>query len=77
MVANSKSSAQSGKRSTSKTKGLTPDQSLEILQAAIHKCRDCGIDVKVSPFYGSEGPTVVVILAGIEIKDQYLRLADG
>lgn len=77
MAENSKGSAQPGRRSTSKTKGLTPDQSLEILQAAIHKCRDCGIDIKVSPFFGQEGPTVVIILAGVEIHDKYLRLADG
>lgn len=77
MAENSKSSAPKGKRSTSKTKSLTPDQALEILQAAINKCEECGIDVKVSPFFGQEGNTVVVILTGVRIIDQLLRMDDG
>ena len=65
MVANSKPSAKSGKRSTKRT----PQQELEILQQSIANCMSAGIDMRMKVMYGSGDKSLVLVFGdGIDYQ---------
>jgi hypothetical protein len=71
------SSAQSEKTNTGKTKNLTPDQALEILQQAALNCQHAGIDVKITTLYKDGVKSVVIILGSVAINVGKLVLANS
>ena len=76
MVENSTSSTQAGKRRTSRTEPLTPEQALEILQQAVRECQQAGIKTGVSTLYRAGCTNVVIIaLENVSFCDGNLVLA--
>jgi hypothetical protein len=53
---------------------LMPDQALEILQTAILQCQHAGISAKVALMMHQPEPTIVIVLAGVQLMDGRLVL---
>ena len=66
MVANSKPSAKSGKQRTK----ITPQQGVEILQAAVGKCREAGVNIGIKRLYNPpEEVQLILVLDGVIYQD--------
>jgi hypothetical protein len=78
-VESSGSSAKNAKRPTSRTsKPIPAQQALDILQEAVLKCEQSGIDAKITPFWQHGQKSVVIVLANVTLEDsQLLLLADA
>jgi len=64
-----------GKKPTSRTSALTPDLALEILQEAVIRCQQAGIQIGVSPFFDAGKRKVVIVLEGVDMVSDNLVLA--
>lgn len=69
MVADLENSPQIDKPRTKRTSSLTLDQALEILQQAALNYEKAGGDIKVSTLHHAHKPSVILVLAGIELLD--------
>lgn len=67
MVESLAPSIQTDSQNTGKTSKLTPAAALEILQQAILNCQHSGIDARVAPLYQAATPSVVIVLANVNI----------
>ena len=56
-------------RPMKKTSGLTPDQSLEILQQAMLNCQAAGVPVSLSPFFHGGKTDAIIVLANVSVID--------
>lgn len=78
MEASLRTSAQAGKRNTTRTKVLTTAQNLEILQQALLNCQNAGISIDTGSYTDESGITnTVVILANIDLINGNLVAIDG
>ena len=71
------SSAKSAKKSTTKTRKLTPGQELEILQTALSRCQEAGVELRLAPFYDGGYQSVVIVLENVGMVDGNLCLAEA
>lgn len=77
MVANSETYPKSESKRTTRTKSLTPEMMLEILEEAVNRCKKSGITIGVSPFFADGTQGVVIVLEGVILgDDQHLHLVD-
>lgn len=77
MAENSEVSAKNGRKPTSRTEKVNPEQALEILQAAVNMCQQCGIGIGASRFFDAGKSGVVLVLRGVELDNDRLVLANG
>lgn len=77
MVESSETSPKSGKRSTKQTAKLTPDEALQILQAAAANCQQAGISVRLAPIYEGGVRMVAIVVAGAELINGNLVTSTG
>lgn len=70
--ANSESSAPSARKSTSRIVNLTPEAHLEILQEALRKCQEAGIEIMILPWHDPDNDleSVLITIAGVSLKDR-------
>jgi hypothetical protein len=70
------SSQPTGEKSTRKTRNITPEQALEILQQAVINCQHAGIIASIGPYYSYGQQSVVIVLANCQLIDGKLVSAD-
>lgn len=66
----------SGRRRTTKTVPLSPDQALEILQQAVRECQQAGIRVGVSQLHHAGNRNTIIVLEEVDFVDGNLVLAN-
>lgn len=74
MVANSVTSAKSGKRNTKKTNAVTQEEAIQILQQSVILCMEAGIEVELMPSQGGHGQTTLLAMRGVVLANQQLVL---
>lgn len=77
MEASSQSSTASGKRRTTKTAPLTPEQALEILQQAVRECMQAGIKAGVSQLVHAGAQNTIIVLEGVDFVNGNFVLASA
>ena len=77
MVESSETSTRKGKRNTKSTAGLTPDEALQILQAAAANCQQAGLSVRLAPIYEGGARMVAIVVTGVELQDGMLVTSTG
>lgn len=69
MAESSRSSAQSAKMSTRKTSNLSRDDLLEVLQEAIRRCQEAGVEIRVIEDDNEDGYGIVLAIPGVALVD--------
>ncbi len=77
MAESSQSSTGSGRKRTTKTEPLTPDQALEILQQAVRECLQAGIKAGVSHLNHAGVQNTIIVLEGVDFVDGNFVLANA
>lgn len=77
MAENSTNSTQQGRKPTSRTKSLTPDQALEILQEAVIRCQQSGIKAGVREYHSAGSHGVEIVLLDVVLANGGLVLANA
>jgi hypothetical protein len=77
MVANSETSTQSEKASTKNGAKITPNEALQILQAAAQTCQQVGLTVRIVPIFDQGRRITAIVLEGTELVDGMLIASTG
>lgn len=77
MVENSASSTQIGKRRTTKTESLMPEQALEILATALRECQQSGLKIGISTLHRAGNPNAIIVLELVDFVDGNFVLANA